>query len=229
MTLKTEQLIQKLLEVLVNDRKEERANAAVVAFVKENVFFDGSNATSFTNKFFTQMELGGNDKNTITKQFILAVDPSLRDQIRSLPSFTGNEWELFSKEVCQVFQNRDSERVTYNLFVEWVNRPKKKESPKELMKKFEDLHSRLDAGDAILLQKKCWLFIRAASRDIQREITREMEITATGDIKENWEKLSQTVKRMIILEEKEELCLLFLLNCNLKTQESKNSLNNYRI
>ena len=135
------------------------------------------------------------------------MDPKIRDRLRSLSSFKGNDWSSFSKELRQIYRLCDSERVSYSGFVDWINRSKKNETPKELLEKFEDLYSRLDPNDSMLLQKKCWLFLRGASRDIQREISKELEISDNGEIKEDWDQVTKTVKRIVTLEERDNLLL----------------------
>ncbi|KAL3700490.1 hypothetical protein R1sor_018512 [Riccia sorocarpa] len=130
--------------------------------------------------------------------FTLAVVPEMREHIQGIIDRVDTDWEQFAGRMKEEYFLHDSERVTKNSFIEWIERPQKKLFLNELLLEFDMQFLKLTQADRTILGvNKTYLFLRAVEPELQEKLEVRLEDKSTeSGLTGDWERVKEEVAQL---------------------------------
>ncbi|MCO5614417.1 hypothetical protein L7F22_068699 [Adiantum nelumboides] len=128
------------------------------------------------------MEDNGIQDREAVDGFHLIVVPKLRTQIVELQTQQGTDWPEFKKALKEEYFLEDSQSVTKQSFMKWINQKNKSLSARELLREFEKKYEQLSSTEQRSIRsEQVELFVQAADARLQKSLVQLLE-DATGDL-----------------------------------------------
>ncbi|MCO5601120.1 hypothetical protein L7F22_055239 [Adiantum nelumboides] len=122
------------------------------------------------------MEDNGIDDSIAIKNFHLIVKPELREPIEELQGQHSVSWRNFKVALKAEYFLEDSQRVTKQTFIKWVQMKNKGLTSRELLREFEKKFDQLSTGEQQSLRsEKVELFVQAADSRLQKSLVQLLE------------------------------------------------------
>ncbi|MCO5554875.1 hypothetical protein L7F22_008412 [Adiantum nelumboides] len=122
------------------------------------------------------MEDNGIDDSVAIKNFHLIVKPELQGPIEELQGQHSVSWRNFKVALKAEYFLEDSQRVTKQTFIKWVQMKNKGLTSRELLREFEKKFDQLSTGEQQSLRsKKVELFVQAADSLLQKSLVQLLE------------------------------------------------------
>ncbi|MCO5568172.1 hypothetical protein L7F22_021868 [Adiantum nelumboides] len=122
------------------------------------------------------MEDNGIDDYVAIKNFHLIIKPELRGPIEELQGQHSVSWCNFKVAIKAEYFFEDSQRVTKQTFIKWVQMKNKGLTSRELLRKLEKKFDQLSTGEQQSLRsEKVELFVQAADSRLQKSLVQLLE------------------------------------------------------
>ncbi|MCO5587332.1 hypothetical protein L7F22_041281 [Adiantum nelumboides] len=122
------------------------------------------------------MEDNGIDASVTIKNFHLIFKPELRGPIEELQGQHSVSWRNFKVALKAEYFLEDSQRVTKQTFIKWVQMKNKGLTSRELLREFEKKFDQLSTGEKQSLRsEKVELFVQAADSRLQKSLVQLLE------------------------------------------------------
>ena len=93
------------------------------------------------------------------------------------------------------FSNKDSERVTKDVLLRWVDE-EHSEDPEELLSQFEEKFKKLSEKEKKQLPEKTWVFLRCLSDKDRDHLIGQLEVGDSADLTDDWETVVKQVRNL---------------------------------
>ncbi|MCO5560410.1 hypothetical protein L7F22_014025 [Adiantum nelumboides] len=138
--------------------------------------FDGRDISKFCQAYEEAMEDNGIDDSVAIKNFHLIVKPELRGPIEELQGQHSVSWRNFKVALKAEYFLEDSQRVTKQTFIKWVQMKNKRLTSREILREFEKKFDQLSTGEQQSLRsEKVELFVQAADSPLQKSLVQLLE------------------------------------------------------
>ncbi|MCO5592560.1 hypothetical protein L7F22_046563 [Adiantum nelumboides] len=138
--------------------------------------FDGRDISKFCRACEEAMEDNGIDDSIAIKNFHLIVKPELRGPIEELQGQHSVSWRNFKVALKAEYFFEDSQRVTKQTFIKWVQMKNKGLTSRELLREFEKKFDQLSTGEQQSLRsEKVELFVQIADSHLQKSLVQLLE------------------------------------------------------
>ncbi|MCO5597462.1 hypothetical protein L7F22_051540 [Adiantum nelumboides] len=138
--------------------------------------FDGRDISKFCRAYEEAMEDNGIDDSVAIENFHLIVKPELRGPIEELQGQHSVSWRNFKVALKAEYFLEDSQRVTKQTFIKWVQMKNKGLTSRELLREFEKKFDQLSTGEQQSLRsEKVELFVQAADSRLQKSLVQLLE------------------------------------------------------
>ncbi|MCO5586809.1 hypothetical protein L7F22_040752 [Adiantum nelumboides] len=122
------------------------------------------------------MEDNGIDDSVTIENFHLIVKPELRGPIEELQGQHSVSWRNFKVALKAEYFLEDSQRVTKQTFIKWVQMKNKGLTSRELLREFEKKFDQLSTGEQQSLRsEKVELFMQAVDSHLQKSLVQLLE------------------------------------------------------
>ncbi|MCO5609610.1 hypothetical protein L7F22_063840 [Adiantum nelumboides] len=161
---------------------EDRMRKARQCVIEKLDRFDGRDISKFFRAYEEAMEDNGIDDSVAIKNFYLIVKPELRGPIEELQGQHSVSWRNFKVVLKTEYFLEDSQRVTKQTFIKWVQMKNKGLTSRELLQEFEKKFDQLSTGEQQSLKsEKVELFVQAADSRLQKNLVQLLE-DPTGEL-----------------------------------------------
>ncbi|MCO5576294.1 hypothetical protein L7F22_030103 [Adiantum nelumboides] len=155
---------------------EDRMRKAHQCVIKKLDRFDGRDISKFCRAYEEAMEDNGIDDSVVIENFHLIVKPELRGPIEELQGQHSVSWRNFKVALKAQYFLEDSQRVTKQTFIKWVQMKNKGLTSRELLQEFEKKFDQLSTGEQQSLRsEKVELFVQAADSRLQKSLVQLLE------------------------------------------------------
>ncbi|MCO5547496.1 hypothetical protein L7F22_000946 [Adiantum nelumboides] len=155
---------------------EDRMRKARQCVIEKLDRFDGRDISKFCRAYGEAMEDNGIDDCVAIENFHLIVKPELQGQIEELQGQHSVSWRNFKVALKAEYFLEDSQRVTKQTFIKWVQMKNKGLTSRELLREFEKKFDQLSTGEQQSLRKeKVELFVQAADSRLQKSLVQLLE------------------------------------------------------
>ncbi|MCO5572760.1 hypothetical protein L7F22_026519 [Adiantum nelumboides] len=155
---------------------EDRMRKAHQCVIEKLDRFDGRDISKFCRAYKEAMEDNGIDDSVTIENFHLIVKPELRGPIEELQGQHSVSWRNFKVALRAEYFLEDSERVTKQAFIKWVQMKNKGLTLRELLREFEKKFDQLSMGEQQSLRsEKVELFVQAADSCLQKSLVQLLE------------------------------------------------------
>ncbi|MCO5548169.1 hypothetical protein L7F22_001627 [Adiantum nelumboides] len=138
--------------------------------------FDGRDISKFCQAYEEAMEDNGIDDSVAIENFHLIVKAELRGPIEELQGQHSVSWRNFKVALKTEYFLEDSQRVTKQTFIKWVQMKNKRLTSKELLREFEKKFDQLSTDEQQFLRsEKVELFVQAADSRLQKSLVQLFE------------------------------------------------------
>ncbi|MCO5548165.1 hypothetical protein L7F22_001623 [Adiantum nelumboides] len=161
--------------------------------------FDGRDISKFCRAYEEAMEDNGIDDSVAIKNFHLIVKPELRGPIEELQGQHSVSWRNFKVALKAEYFLEDSQRVTKQTFIKWVQMKNKGLTSRELLQEFEKKFDQLSTGEQQSLRsEKVELFVQAADSRLQKSLVQLLEDPA-GELglTNDWDAVPATINLFV--------------------------------
>ncbi|MCO5594760.1 hypothetical protein L7F22_048793 [Adiantum nelumboides] len=168
---------------------EDRMRKARQCVIEKLDRFDGRDISKFRRAYEEAMEDNGIDDSVAIKKFHLIVKPELRGSIEELQGQHSVSWRNFKVVLKAEYFLEDSQRVTKQTFIKWVQMKNKGLTSKQLLREFEKKFDQLStdpAGELGLTND--WDAVSAAINLLvkrQKRIDKSIVVDSHEDFEEN--------------------------------------------
>jgi len=186
------QFMEERQQVHGEDRNTTKALQVVVDKVGR---FDGRNITKFLRVYTCEMEVHQVSEVKMISTFDLAVVPEIRERVKELHT-EAISWKKFEELLKDEFFEEDSERMTKQTFLDWVEqRPGNQLAPNELIREFEAKFGQLPRQERQLLEtRKTGLFLQAADEHLEDKLLFYLaDKTSESGFTNDWKLVKETV------------------------------------
>ncbi|MCO5564117.1 hypothetical protein L7F22_017773 [Adiantum nelumboides] len=126
------------------------------------------------------MEDNGIQDREAVDGFYLIVVPELRTRIVELQAQQETDWPEFKKALKEEYFLEDSQHVTKQSFMKWINQKNKGLSARKLLREFEKKYKQLSSTQQRSIRsERVELFVQAADARLQKSLVQLLE-DATG-------------------------------------------------
>ncbi|MCO5601847.1 hypothetical protein L7F22_055972 [Adiantum nelumboides] len=165
---------QQVMEQRMN--LEDRMRKARQCVIEKLDQFDGRDISKFCRAYEEAMEDNGIDDSVAIENFHLIVKPKLRGPIEELQGQHSVSWRNFKVALKAEYFLEDSQRVTKQTFIKWVQMKNKGLTSRELLREFEKKFDQLSTGEQQSLRsEKVELFVQAADSRLQKNLVQLLE------------------------------------------------------
>ncbi|MCO5554591.1 hypothetical protein L7F22_008122 [Adiantum nelumboides] len=165
---------QRVMQQLMN--LEDRMRKARQCVIEKLDRFDGRDISKFCRAYEEAMEDNGIDDSVAIKNFHLIVKPELRGPIEELQGQHSVSWSNFKVALKAEYFLEDSQRVTKQTFIKWVQMKNKGLTSRGLLREFEKKFDQLSTGEQQSLRsEKVELFVQAADSCLQKNLVQLLE------------------------------------------------------
>ncbi|MCO5613007.1 hypothetical protein L7F22_067280 [Adiantum nelumboides] len=155
---------------------EDRMRRACQCVIEKLDRFDGRDISKFCRAYEEAMEDNGIDDSVAIENFHLIVKPKLRGPIEELQGQHSVSWHNFKVALKAEYFLEDSQRVTKQTFIKWVQMKNKGLTSREPLQEFEKKFDQLSTGEQQSLRsEKVELFIKAANSRLQKSLIQLLE------------------------------------------------------
>ncbi|MCO5567885.1 hypothetical protein L7F22_021581 [Adiantum nelumboides] len=155
---------------------EDRIRKARQCVIEKLDRFDGRDISKFCRAYEEAMEDNGIDDSIAIENFHLIVKPELRGPIEELQGQHSVSWCNFKVALKAEYFLEDSQRVTKQTFIKWVQMKNKGLTSRELLREFEKKFDQLSTGEQQSLRsEKVELFVQAADSCLQKRLVQLLE------------------------------------------------------
>ncbi|MCO5551344.1 hypothetical protein L7F22_004845 [Adiantum nelumboides] len=155
---------------------EDRIQKARQCVIEKLDRFDGRDISKFCRAYEEAMKDNGIDDSVAIKNFHLIVKPKLRGPIEELQGQHSVSWRNFKVALKAGYFLEDSQRVTKQTFIKWVQMKNKGLTSRELLREFEKKFDQLSTGEQQSLRcEKVELFVQAADSRLQKSLVQLLE------------------------------------------------------
>ncbi|MCO5598156.1 hypothetical protein L7F22_052248 [Adiantum nelumboides] len=155
---------------------EDRMQKARQCVIEKLDRFDGRDISKFCRAYEEAMEDNGIDDSITIKNFHLLVKPELRGAIEELQGQHSVSWRNFKVALKAEYFLEDSQRVTKQTFIKWVQMKNKGLTSRELLREFEKKFDQLSTGEQQSLRsEKVELFVQAADSRLRKSLVQLLE------------------------------------------------------
>ncbi|MCO5593678.1 hypothetical protein L7F22_047695 [Adiantum nelumboides] len=142
---------------------QERLRKARQAITDKLQRFEGCDISKFCRLYEQSMEDNGIHDREAIGGFHLIVVPELRTQIVKLQTQQGTDWLEFKKALKEEYFLEDSQCVTKQSFMKWINQKNKGLSARELLREIEKKYEQLSSTEQCSIKSELLeLFVQAA-------------------------------------------------------------------
>ncbi|MCO5607412.1 hypothetical protein L7F22_061608 [Adiantum nelumboides] len=145
------------------------------------------------------MEENGIHDREAVDGFHLIMVPELRTRIVELQTQQGTDWPECKKALKGEYFLEDSQRVTKQSFMKWINQKNKGLSAGKLLREFEKKYEQLSSTEQRSIKsKRVELFVQAADARLQKSLVQLLE-DAIGDLGLNldWKLILEAVNMIV--------------------------------
>ncbi|MCO5584343.1 hypothetical protein L7F22_038267 [Adiantum nelumboides] len=180
---------------------EDRMRKARQCVIEKLDRFDGRDISKFCRAYEEAMEDNGIDDSVAIKNFHLIVKPEFQGPTEALQGQHSVSWHNFKVALKAEYFLEDSQRVTKQTFIKWVQMKNKGLTSRELLREFEKKFDQLSTGELQSLRsEKVELFVQAADSRLQKILVQLLEDPAeelglTNDWDAVFASISLLVKR----------------------------------
>ncbi|MCO5560595.1 hypothetical protein L7F22_014210 [Adiantum nelumboides] len=161
---------------------EDRMRKARQCVIEKLDRFDGRDISKFCRAYEEAMEDNGIDDSVAIENFHLIVKPELRGPIEELQGQHSVSWRNFKVALKAEYFLEDSQRVTKQTFIKWVQMKNKELTSRELLREFEKKFDQLSTGEQQSLRsEKVELFVQAADSRLQKSLVQLLK-DPTGEL-----------------------------------------------
>ncbi|MCO5580782.1 hypothetical protein L7F22_034653 [Adiantum nelumboides] len=155
---------------------EDRMRKARQCVIEKLYRFDGRDISKFCRAYEEAMEDNGIDDSVAIKNFHFIVKPELRGPIEELQGQHSVSWRNFKVALEAEYFLEDSQRVTKQTFIKWMQMKNKGLTSRELLREFEKKVDQLSTGEQQSLRsEKIELFVQAADSRLQKNLVQLLE------------------------------------------------------
>ncbi|MCO5592562.1 hypothetical protein L7F22_046565 [Adiantum nelumboides] len=155
---------------------EDRMRKARQCVIEKLDQFDGRDISKFCRACEEAMEDNGIDDSITIENFHLIVKPELRGPIEKLQGQHSVSWRNFKVALKAEYFFEDSQRVTKQTFIKWVQMKNKGLTSRELLREFEKKFDQLSTGEQQSLRsEKVELFVQIADSHLQKSLVKLLE------------------------------------------------------
>ncbi|MCO5592873.1 hypothetical protein L7F22_046877 [Adiantum nelumboides] len=155
---------------------EDRMRKARQCVIEKLDRFDGRDISKFCRAYEEAMEDNGIDDSVAIKNFHLIVKPELRGPIEELQGQHSVSRRNFKMALKAEYFLEDSQRVTKQTFIKWVQMKNKGLTSRELLREFEKKFDQLSTGEQQSLRsEKVELFVQVADSRLQKSLVQLLE------------------------------------------------------
>ncbi|MCO5599636.1 hypothetical protein L7F22_053742 [Adiantum nelumboides] len=126
---------------------QERPRKARQTITDKLQRFEGRDISKFCNLYEQSMEDNGVQDREVVDGFHLIVVPELRTRIVELQTQLGTDWPEFKKALKEEYFLEDSQCVTKQSFMKWINQKNKGLFARELLREFEKKYEQLSSTE----------------------------------------------------------------------------------
>ncbi|MCO5551892.1 hypothetical protein L7F22_005398 [Adiantum nelumboides] len=157
-----------------------------------------------------------------TDGFHLIVVSELKNRIVELQTQQGIDWPEFKKALKEEYFFEDSQRVTKQSFMKWINQKNKGLSARELLREFEKKYEQLSSTEQRSIKSK-WveLFVQATDARLQKslvllleDVTRELGLTS------DWKLVPEAINMIVKCQMRVDKMIVFD-SSDISDEESK--------
>ncbi|MCO5593255.1 hypothetical protein L7F22_047262 [Adiantum nelumboides] len=178
---------------------EDRMRKARQCVIEKLDRFDGRDISKFCRAYEEAMEDNGIDDFVAIKNFHLIVKPELRGPIEELQGQHSVSWRNFKVALKAEYFLEDSQRVTKQTFIKWVQMKNKGLTSRELLREFEKKFDQLSTGEQQSLRsEKVELFVQAADSRLQKSLVQLLEDPA-GELglTNDWDAIPASINLLV--------------------------------
>ncbi|MCO5566656.1 hypothetical protein L7F22_020334 [Adiantum nelumboides] len=167
--------------------------------VEDKQRFEGRDISKFCRLYEQSMEDNGIQDREAVDGFHLIVVPELRIRIVELQTQLGIDWPEFKKALKEEYFLEDSQPVTKQSFMKWINQKNKGLSTRELLREFEKKYEQLSFTEQRSIRsERVELFVQAVDARLQKSLVQLLE-DATGDLgsTSDWKLVPEAVNMIV--------------------------------
>ncbi|MCO5590597.1 hypothetical protein L7F22_044568 [Adiantum nelumboides] len=161
--------------------------------------FEGRDISKLCRLYEQAMEDNGIQDREAVDGFHLIVVPELRTRIVELQTQQGTDWPKFKKALKEEYFLEDSQRLTKQSFMKWINKKNKGLSARELLREFEKKYKQLSSTEQRSIRsERVELFVQAADAELQKSLVQLLE-DATGELAltSDWKLVLEAVNMIV--------------------------------
>ncbi|MCO5563544.1 hypothetical protein L7F22_017189 [Adiantum nelumboides] len=161
--------------------------------------FEGRYISKYCKLYEQSMEDNGIQDREAVDGFYLIVVSELRTRIVELQTRQGTDWPEFKKTLKEEYFLEDSQRVTKQSFMKWINWENKGLSARELLQEFEKKYEQLSSTEQCSMKsERVELFVQATDARLQKSLVQLLE-DATCDLglTLDWKLVPVSVKMIV--------------------------------
>ncbi|MCO5557377.1 hypothetical protein L7F22_010940 [Adiantum nelumboides] len=193
---------QQVMQQRVN--LEDRMRKARQCVIEKLDRFDGCDISKFCRAYEEAMEDNGIDDSVAIENFHLIVKPELRGPIEELQGQHSVSWRNFKVALKAEYFLEDSQRVTKQTFIKWVQMKNKGLTSRELLREFEKKFDQLSTGEQQSLRReKVELFVQAADSRLQKSLVQLLEDPARElGLTNDWDAVPAAINLLVKRQKK---------------------------
>ncbi|KAI5066560.1 hypothetical protein GOP47_0019184 [Adiantum capillus-veneris] len=180
-------------------QQSERIRQARYTVTEKLQRFEGRDISKFCTAYEQSMEDYGVNDHESVEGFHLITAPELRARIEEIWVTHGANWQEFKKALQEEYFLEDSQRVTKQSFMKWIQQKDKGLSARELLRAFEKKFQQLStAGKKTMQPEKVELFIQVADSHLQKSLVHLLE-DPSGELglTSNWKLVTEAVNMIV--------------------------------
>ncbi|MCO5580209.1 hypothetical protein L7F22_034075 [Adiantum nelumboides] len=178
---------------------EDRMRKARQCVIEKLDRFDGRDISKFCRAYEEAMEDNGIDDSVAIENFHFIVKPELQEPIEELQGQHSVSWRNFKVALKAEYFLEDSQRVTKQTFITWVQMKNKGLISRELLREFEKKFDQLSTGEQQSLRsEKVELFVQAADSRLQKSLVQLLE-DPTGELglTNDWDAIPAAINLLV--------------------------------